>query len=86
MEYFLYGEAIVWLLPSLTSDSGFEMRIIPSDWVVERTCETNYAVKTYKVRTQTGGTIEIDSKYIIAFRKYAPGSPASYHPAGCSFR
>ena len=76
-EYLLFGEALVWVLPD-NSSSGYQLRIIPSDWVVERTCETNYAVKTYKVRTQTGGTIEIDSKYIIAFRKYAPGSPASY--------
>lgn len=76
-EYLLFGEALVWVLPD-NSSSGYQLRIVPSDWVVERTCETNYAVKTYKVRTQTGGTIEIDSKYIIAFRKYAPGSPASY--------
>lgn len=76
-EYLLFGEALVWVLPD-NSSSGYQLRIIPSDWVVERTCETNYAVKTYKVRTQTGGTIEIDSKYVIAFRKYAPGSPASY--------
>lgn len=76
-EYLLFGEALVWVLPD-NSSSGYQLRIIPSDWVVERTCETNYAVKTYKVRTQTGGTIEIDSKNVIAFRKYAPGSPASY--------
>lgn len=76
-EYLLFGEALVWVLPD-NSSSGYQLRIVPSDWVVERTCETNYAVKTYKVRTQTGGTIDIDSKYIIAFRKYAPGSPASY--------
>jgi len=76
-EYLLFGEALVWLLPDKSS-SGYQLRIIPSDWVVERSCETNYAVKTYKVRTQTGGTIEIDAKSIIAFRKYAPGSPASY--------
>lgn len=76
-EYLLFGEALVWVLPD-SSASGYQLRLVPSDWVVERTCETNYATKTYKVRTQTGGTIEIDSKYIIAFRKYAPGSPASY--------
>lgn len=76
-EYLLFGEALVWVLPD-NSSSGYQLRIIPSDWVVERSCETNYAVKAYKVRTQTGSTIDIDSKYIIAFRKYAPGSPASY--------
>lgn len=77
IEYLLFGEALVWVLPD-NSTSGYQLRIVPSDWVVERSCETNYAVKTYKVRTQTGGTIDIDAKQIIAFRKYAPGSPASY--------
>ena len=76
-EYLLFGEALVWVLPD-DSESGYQLRLIPSEWVVERTCETNYAVKTYKVRTQTGGTIYIDAKSVIVFRKYAPGSPASY--------
>lgn len=76
-EYLLYGEAIVWLLPDI-SDSGWQLRIIPSEWITERTCETNYSTTKYKVRTTTGGVIEIDAKNIIEFRKYAPGMPASH--------
>lgn len=77
IEYLLFGEAIVWLLPDV-SESGYQLRIIPSEWVIERICETNYSVSKYKVRTQTGGTIVIDAKNIIDFREYAPGMPASY--------
>ena len=77
IEYLLYGEAIVWLLPD-TSDSGYQLRIIPSDWIIERKCITNYSTAIYKVRTQTGGTIDIDAKNIIDFREYAPGMPANH--------
>ena len=76
-EYLLYGEAIVWLLPDI-SDSGWQLRIIPSEWITERTCETNYSTTKYKVRTNTGGVIEIDAKNIIEFKKYSPGMPASH--------
>lgn len=77
IEYLLFGEALVWLLPD-TSESGYQLRIIPSEWIVERKCITNYATSVYKVRTQTGGIIEIDAKNIIDFREYAPGLPASH--------
>lgn len=77
IEYLLFGEALVWLLPD-TSESGYQLRIIPSEWVVERKCITNYATAIYKVRTQTGGIIEIDAKSIIDFKEYAPGLPASH--------
>lgn len=77
IEYLLFGDALVWLLPDI-SDSGYQLRIIPSDWVVERTCITNYSTAKYKVKTTTGGIIEIDSKNIIEFKEYAPGAPASH--------
>jgi HK97 family phage portal protein len=77
IEYLLYGEALVWLLPDI-SESGYQLRIIPSDWVIDRKCFTNYSAATYKVRTQTGNTIEIDAKNIIDFREYAPGMPANH--------
>lgn len=77
IEYLLYGEAIVWLLPDV-SDSGYQLRIIPSDWIIERKCYTNYSTAVYKVRTQTGGIIDIDAKNVIDFREYAPGMPANH--------
>lgn len=66
IEYLLYGEALVWILPDI-SESGYQLRIIPSEWVVERTCETNYATSKYKVRTTTGGEIIIDAKISLIF-------------------
>lgn len=79
VEYFLYGEAIVWLLPSLTSDSGFEMRIIPSDWVVDKKQTTNFAYDSIKVKSNTNGqNIEISSDQLIIFKMYSPSNPSGY--------
>lgn len=77
LEYLLYGEALVWVLPD-NSESGYQLRLIPSEWIIERKCETNYSVSIYKVRTQTGNIVDIDAKNIIDFRAYAPGMPANY--------
>lgn len=77
IEYLLYGEALVWLLPDV-SDSGYQLRIIPSEWVIERKCITNYSTAIYKVRTQSGGILDIEAKNIIDFREYAPGMPANH--------
>lgn len=79
VEYFLYGEAIVWLLPSLTSNSGFEMRIIPSDWVVDKKQTTNFAYDSIKVKSNTNGQyIEITSDQLIIFKMYSPSNPSGY--------
>lgn len=76
-EYLLFGEALVWLLPD-NSPSGYQLRLIPCEWVVERKCVTNYSTAIYKVKTQSGGIVEIDANNIIDFRAYAPGTPASH--------
>lgn len=79
IEYLLFGEAIVWLLPDNESDSGFQLRIIPSEWVEEVVYETNYAPKELKVRANGGSTtITIPKAQFIIFKMYRPGSPATY--------
>lgn len=79
IEYFLYGEAIVWLLPSMTSNSGFEMRIIPSEWVEDKKQSTNYSYDSIKVKSNTNGKyIEIPSEQLIIFKMYSPSNPSGY--------
>ena len=78
IEYLLFGEAIVWLLPDNDSESGFQLRIIPSEWVEKVEYETNYAPKSLQIRTNGGKTITIDKKNFVIFKMYQPGSPATY--------
>lgn len=78
IEYLLFGEAIVWLLPDNDSESGFQLRIIPSEWVEKVEYETNYAPKALQIRANGGKTITIDKKNFVIFKMYQPGSPATY--------
>lgn len=78
IEYLLFGEAIVWLLPDTDSESGFQLRIIPSEWVEKVEYETNYAPKSLQIRANGGKTITIDKKNFVIFKMYQPGSPATY--------
>lgn len=78
IEYLLFGEALVWILPDV-SESGWQLRIIPSDWVVKRYCETNYSTTKYEIKSSNGSeSIFIDAKNVIDFKEYAPGMPASH--------
>lgn len=78
IEYLLFGEAIVWLLPDNESESGFQLRLIPSEWVEKVEYETNYAPKSLQIRANGGKTITIDKKNFVIFKMYQPGSPATY--------
>lgn len=78
IEYLLFGEAIVWLLPDNDSESGFQLRIIPSEWVEKVEYETNYAPKSLQIKANGGKSITIDKKNFVIFKMYQPGSPATY--------
>ena len=36
-EYFLMGSVFVWVLPDAESESGYQLRIIPREWIVNTT-------------------------------------------------
>ena len=78
IEYLLFGEVIVWLLPDNDIESGFQLRIIPLEWVEKVEYETNYSPKALQIRANGGKTITIDKKNFVIFKMYQPGSPATY--------
>ena len=77
IEYLLYGEAIVWLLPDADSESGYQMRLVPSEWIEKVEYETNYSYKAITVRTNFGNPVTIPAKDFIVFKMYRPGVPSS---------
>ena len=46
IEYFVFGSVYVWVLPDAESESGYQLRIIPSAWVISSTDSTAYAPAT----------------------------------------
>ena len=78
IEYFVFGCVYVWVIPDADAPSGYQMRIIPSDWVAGSAGGTVYAPDAIRVSAANGSYIEIPKKEFVCFKTYAPGSPAGY--------
>lgn len=75
VEYLLMGSTIVWLLPDIDSASGYQLRVIPKEWVIEEKGHTNFAPDSVAIMSGTGGRIELFRKEFVMFRMYSPGNP-----------
>jgi len=74
-EYLIMGEVFLWLLPDPDSDSGYQLRIIPREWVKEQKSKTNYAPTELIVSANGTGKITLTADEFIPFRMYSPGNP-----------
>ena len=77
VEYYVFGCVYVWVLPDPDSESGQQLRIIPTDWVTNTEKTTSYGPGKITV-TGTAGTIEIPRTEFVRFSMYAPGNPGGY--------
>lgn len=78
VEYLLMGVATLWLLPDANSESGYQLRLIPKEWIVDSERETNYAPDKIRITAGTGGYIDIPRTEFVQFRRYSPGNPGGY--------
>ena len=76
-EYYVFGCVYVWLLPDPDSESGQQLRIIPTEWISKTEKTTNYAPAKITV-TGAAGTIEIPRTEFVRFSMYSPGNPGGY--------
>ncbi|MBO5638772.1 MAG: phage portal protein [Oscillospiraceae bacterium] len=77
VEYYVFGCVYVWVLPDPDSESGQQIRIIPTDWITNTEKTTSYGPGKITV-TSTAGTIEIPRTEFVRFSMYAPGNPGGY--------
>ena len=75
VEYLLMGSISLWLLPDTESASGYQLRIIPKEWITEQDSQTNYAPDKLIVCTRSGGRIELGRNEFFQMRMYSPGDP-----------
>ena len=69
VEFLLHGCSFVWLLPDGESPSGYQLRLIPCEWIRETESATNYAPDVLHVSSGTHGeVIEIPRTQFIPFR------------------
>ena len=77
IEYYLFGVVTVWVLPDPESISGYQLRIIPQEWISATERETNFAPDHIRVSAGSG-SIELSRNEFVQFRQYSPGNPGGY--------
>ena len=77
-EYFVFGCVYVWLLPDPDSASGWQIRIIPTDWITGTEKANSYAPSRITISASSAGTIEIPRTEFVRFSTYSPGNPGGY--------
>ena len=79
VELFLMGVSTIWVLPDTESESGYQLRLIPKEWIMDSERKTNYAPDVIRIVTSSGGNIvEIPRTEFVQFRMYSPGNPGGY--------
>lgn len=79
IEYLLNGTAIVWHLPDPYSESGHQLRIIPTSWITDSENDSAYAYKSITVKAWGGApAVKIPAEDFIQFKMYCPGKPGGY--------
>ena len=78
IEYFVIGSCIWWKLPDAESESGYQLRIVPSEWIQYSTTDA-YAPNTIRICTKNGGTaVDVPKSEFIQFKTYSVGNPGGY--------
>ena len=85
IEYFLMGCETWWLLPDPDSESGYQLRNIPCEWITGTERQTNYAPDVLKI-SAGGEVIEIKRDEFLQFRMYSPGNPGGYQSPAAALR
>ena len=79
VEYFVFGCVYVWLLPDAESESGYQLRIVPSDWIITSEMATPYAPDTIRICNKQGGTaVDVPRDEFVQFKTYSAGNPGGY--------
>lgn len=79
IEYFVFGTVYVWVMSDAESESGYQMRIIPSEWIISAESGNTYAPDFIRVCTKNGGsTVDIPRNEFVQFRTYSAGNPGGY--------
>lgn len=78
IEYFVYGCVYVWVTVDAEAESGYQLRIIPSEWVTDTPEANAYAPKTIRVKTSGTDCVDIPNEEFVCFKTYSPGNPRGY--------
>lgn len=78
-EIAIFGCVYVWVIPDADSDSGWQMRIIPTHWISSTEKSNSYSADKITVISGNGeSAIEIPKTEYVRFSTYSPGNPGGY--------
>lgn len=77
-EYLLFGRNYVWILPDPESESGWQLRVVPEEWIVRTEKENPYGPKKIIISVDGIGTVEVPREEFVPFSTYSPGNPGGY--------
>ena len=76
-EYYIFGCVYVWVVPNADKQGGFDLHIIPTDWV-KTTKKTAYGPVLITVKPKAWNeAVEIPSNEWVRFSTYNPGDPST---------
>ena len=79
VEYFVFGTVYVWVLPDPDAEGEKQLRILPSEWIVDADYKTNYAPSVIRVCPEAGGTaVDVPASEFVQFRTYSAGNPGGF--------
>lgn len=79
IEFFVIGSCVWWKLPDPDSESGYQLRIVPAEWIMRSESSSAYAPDTLRICTRNGGTaVDVPRTEFIQFKTYSVGNPGGY--------
>lgn len=76
-EYYIFGCVYVWVVPNADKQGGYDLHIIPTDWV-KTTKKTAYGPVLITVKPKAWNeAVEIPSNEWVRFSTYNPGDPST---------
>lgn len=79
IEYFVFGSVYVWVLPDADSESGYQLRIVPQEWIIRSTSENPYSPDVIRICAKNGGTaVDVPRSEFVQFKTYSAGNPGGY--------
>ena len=77
-EYLLFGRNYVWILPDPDSESGWQLRVVPEEWIIRTEKENHYGPRRITISVDGIGAVEVPREEFVPFSTYAPGNPGGY--------
>lgn len=79
IEYCVFGSVFVWILPDAESASGYQLRIVPTEWIISTAKSNPYALSSIRICAKDGGTaVDVPASEFVQFKMYSAGNPSGY--------